>query len=255
MKEGCLKLKDSNKNPVLSIITVVYNGEKFLERTIESIISQTFFDYEYIIIDGGSTDKTLEIIKKYENKIDYWISERDNGIYDAMNKGIKIAKGKWLNFMNSSDVFYHNNTLKSIFSSTLNLDKIQLIYSDWYICDSLLAPNVLREKISSWEKGNILHQSIIYQKKLHDKYGLYIVSDNRLIADYFFFSLIPKSSVIKTNSPISVNDINGVSYGDWCMEQKTIVDLLFKRINIFSFLVKTFIIFIKKIIKLVLRIS
>ena len=255
MLAGGSRISDSNKYPVLSIITVVYNGEKFLERTINSVINQTFSNYEFIIIDGRSTDSTLSIIKKYENRIDYWISEKDNGIYDAMNKGLKIAKGKWINFMNCSDIYYSNNTLNSLFSPFMLSGNIQLIYSDWYICNALHSPNVLKSKTSSWEKGNILHQSIIYDKKLHAKYGLYVVSDNKLISDYLFFSLIPIALVVKTNIPISINDTSGISYGNWCMEQKAIVDLLFKRINICSFLVKSIIILLKKIIKSILKLQ
>ena len=83
-------MKNKNLNPLISIITVVKNNEKYLEETIQSIINQKFKNFEYIIIDGKSTDRTLEIIKKYNTEIDYWISEDDKGIYDAFNKGIKL---------------------------------------------------------------------------------------------------------------------------------------------------------------------
>jgi len=90
--------------PLVTIITVVFNGEDFLEKTIRSIISHSIKNnLEYIVIDGGSSDNTLNIIKKYEQSIDYWISEKDNGIYDAMNKGIDLANGDWVNFMNAGD--------------------------------------------------------------------------------------------------------------------------------------------------------
>ena len=94
-----------NNKPLISIITVVYNGEKFLEKTIQSVINQTYKNIEYIIIDGGSTDGTVDIIKKYEEQIDYWVSERDGGIYDAMNKGIDKANGVGLLFLNAGDYF------------------------------------------------------------------------------------------------------------------------------------------------------
>jgi glycosyltransferase involved in cell wall biosynthesis len=90
--------------PKISIITVVYNAKSFLEETIESVLSQNFNNFEYIIIDGGSIDGTLDIIKKYQDRITLWVSEPDRGIYDAMNKGIKMAKGEFVCFINAGDV-------------------------------------------------------------------------------------------------------------------------------------------------------
>nr|WP_071779299.1 glycosyltransferase family 2 protein [Sulfurimonas hongkongensis] len=104
------------KRPLVSIITVVYNGEEHLEETILSIINQTYEHVEYIIIDGGSTDGTLKIIKKYEDAIDYWVSKKDSGIYDAMNKGIERASGEWINFINAGDrlIFLDLHSLNSL---------------------------------------------------------------------------------------------------------------------------------------------
>ena len=94
--EGGLRIKNINKKPKFSLITVVLNNKELLEKTIESVLNQNFKNFEYIIIDGGSNDGTLEILKKYNNKIDYWLSERDNGIYDAFNKGMELSKGEYL---------------------------------------------------------------------------------------------------------------------------------------------------------------
>jgi glycosyltransferase involved in cell wall biosynthesis len=89
--------------PLVSIITVVLNGAEFLEKTILSVLEQAYSNIEYIIIDGGSTDDTLNIIQRYDSALDYWVSEKDYGIYDAMNKGMQLASGLWINFMNSGD--------------------------------------------------------------------------------------------------------------------------------------------------------
>ena len=95
-----------------SIITVNYNNKEGLRKTIESVISQTFRDFEYIVIDGGSSDGSAELLKEYSDKITYWVSEPDKGIYNGMNKGIAKATGDYLNFMNSGDCFYDQQVLK-----------------------------------------------------------------------------------------------------------------------------------------------
>lgn len=97
-----------------SIITVNYNNKEGLIKTIESVINQSFTDYEFIIIDGGSTDGSVDILNKFDEQITYWVSERDKGIYNAMNKGIAKASGEYLNFMNSGDCFYDNKVLEHI---------------------------------------------------------------------------------------------------------------------------------------------
>ncbi len=108
----------------LSIITVNYNDAEGLERTIRSVISQSFKDYEFIIIDGGSTDNSVEIIKKYTDSIDYWVSEPDGGIYPGMNKGLRHAKGEYVNFMNGGDCYHSSDVLDKIFALETNADII-----------------------------------------------------------------------------------------------------------------------------------
>ena len=105
--------QNSEYFPLISIITVIFNGKNFLEQTIQSVINQSYENVEYIIIDGGSTDGTIEIIKQYEKNLAYWISESDRGIYDAMNKGIRVAKGKIIGILNSGDL-YHQDALKKV---------------------------------------------------------------------------------------------------------------------------------------------
>lgn len=100
-----LEQHQDKTQPLISIITVVYNSEDYLEATIKSVLNQSYDDYEYIIIDGGSSDRTLEIIQQYDCDLDYWISERDRGIYDAMNKGIALARGKIIGILNSGDLY------------------------------------------------------------------------------------------------------------------------------------------------------
>lgn len=127
--KGWLRLKRKlKKKPLITIITVVFNGEKTLERTIQSVINQTYKNIEYIIIDGNSTDGTLGIIQKYNKKIDYWISEQDKGIYNAMNKGIKLAKGDYIYILGSDDYLYDREVLQKISIHLLN--NYDLVYGD-----------------------------------------------------------------------------------------------------------------------------
>ena len=130
MNQGGLRLKEifkisKDNKPLVSIITIVFNGDKFLETTINSVLSQTYSNIEYIIVDGGSTDRSIEIIKKHENSIDYWISERDNGIADAFNKGIALSRGEIIGILNADD-WYEADAVQTIIS---NLKPYPAIYS------------------------------------------------------------------------------------------------------------------------------
>lgn len=122
-----------------SIITINYNNSKGLERTIRSVLSQTFHDYEYIVIDGGSTDGSVEVIKRYADRITYWVSEPDKGIYNAMNKGLKRAKGEYINFMNSGDCFADEAILQKVSHALRN--NPDFLYGDHYI----YIPNITKE--------------------------------------------------------------------------------------------------------------
>jgi glycosyltransferase involved in cell wall biosynthesis len=132
-----------SENPLFTIITVVYNGEKFLEEAILSVIKQNYDNIEYIIVDGGSTDKTLDIIKKYDQFIDYWISGKDQGIYDAMNRGIKLAIGEYIGFVNADD-FIYPDTISNIakkakeFHFDYTLGPIHICNSEGYVKETAL---------------------------------------------------------------------------------------------------------------------
>lgn len=102
----------SYQNPRISVVTVCYNAKREIENTLLSVINQTYSNIEYIIIDGGSKDGTIDIINKYKDRLAYWVSEPDKGIYDAMNKGIAAATGDWILFMNAGDSFYSENVLE-----------------------------------------------------------------------------------------------------------------------------------------------
>lgn len=117
----------------VSVVTVVYNAASIIEETIKSVLAQTYSNLEYIVIDGGSTDGTIEVIRKYEDQISLFISEPDKGIYDAMNKGIDRATGNWINFMNAGDHFYSTSAVADIFACVdidIDYSKYVTIYGD-----------------------------------------------------------------------------------------------------------------------------
>lgn len=168
---------------MISIITVVRNGVASIEETILSVINQNYFEIEYIIIDGVSTDGTLSVIEKYVDKISTFVSEPDNGIYDAMNKGIKLAKGDWIYFLGADDVLYSKNTLFNIFIDKSH-DNVEVIYGDVMMKQS----QILYDGKFDYEKmsnRSICHQAIFYRKEVFDKYGFF---NTRYItaADYVF---------------------------------------------------------------------
>lgn len=168
--------KSFDLRPKISVITVVYNGEAYLEKTVISVLEQTYPNIEYIIIDGGSTDGTLDIIKKYEEQIDFWVSEKDKGIYDAMNKGLQAATGEYINFLNADDIFYNNNVLHDIFIDTEAAER-DIVYGDFCIVDRNDQPiRIIKAGIltkSAIKKGMIAnHQSIFVRRSLAPLYDL-----------------------------------------------------------------------------------
>jgi len=147
----------------VSIIVPVYNNEKYIESCLESIICQTYDNFELIVIDGASTDKTNELIEKYKDNIDCFVSEKDNGIYDAMNKGIELSDGNWLLFMGSDDRLYGGSVLHDIFYDLNNND-------DRIIFGNIVYDN--NEKFISsldWKvlfRNTLHHQSAFYNKNV-----------------------------------------------------------------------------------------
>ena len=198
-----------HNKPLITIITITYNAELTIENTILSIINQTYSNIEYIIIDGGSTDGTIDIIKKYENKISKWISEPDKGIYDAMNKGIKMATGEWINFMNAGDTFYHTNTIDMVFSN--NVSNYDVVYGGvnmkYENFDKTVWP---KHKISRNHPMPFNHQSVFVRTTLY-KMNLFDTT-YRYAADYNFFCKIYKIARYKEIDQIIANySVDGVS--------------------------------------------
>ena len=167
----------------LSIITINYNNKQGLINTIESVINQTYSDFEFIVIDGGSDDGSFEVLQHYNDKIDYWVSEPDNGIYHAMNKGVNVAKGKYCNFMNSGDCFFNNTTLENVFKLNLTED----IYIGKAKTDQrIISPPDNPTFNYFYYKRPINHQAAFINHRLLLKYP-YDELNYKIVSDYNFF--------------------------------------------------------------------
>lgn len=171
MQSGGLRTKGMTKSgtprhPLITVVTVVYNGEKTLEQTIVSVVNQTYDNIEYIIVDGASTDGTLDIIKKYEDKIDLWQSEPDGGIYDAMNKGIELANGDFCLFLGSDDILFDAYVMEN--ASRKLCDFNQVYYGDVFLSSHRGIYDYKFSKIKLC-CHNICHQSIFYPNTIYKK--------------------------------------------------------------------------------------
>ncbi|CCI08774.1 glycosyltransferase family 2 protein [Microcystis aeruginosa] len=149
--------------PLVTIITVVFNGEKYLEQTIQSVINQNYDNVEYVIIDGGSTDGTVDIIRKYEDKIDYWVSEPDGGLYYAMNKGIQLATGELIGLINSDDM-YNDGTVSKVTDQYVNPQKLRFVIISGSIFRTDSQGNI---KIRLYTSHKSLEEKIEWRMPLH----------------------------------------------------------------------------------------
>ena len=178
-----------NSSPKISIITVSFNSAETIKETIESILIQDYNNIEYIIIDGGSSDETIDIVKSYSEKISYFISEKDNGIYDAMNKGIKAATGDIVGILNSDD-FYPNSFVLSNVAKSFKKYNCDAVYGDLVYVKEKDTTQIKRY----WQAGNyntskikngwmLPHPTFFVKKVMYDRYGLYN-TDLKSAADY-----------------------------------------------------------------------
>lgn len=196
----------NNKGPLISIITAVYNGNQTIEETINSVINQNYPNTEYIIIDGGSIDGTIETIKKYDKLIDYWVSEPDRGIYDALNKGIDLARGEWLYFIGADDRLINADVLTHFFSSP---STSRMLYGNviWGNTGKLYDGKF--SKIKLFYK-NICHQAIFYHKDLFRRLGKFELK-YPFLADWVFNM---RAFAAKDVKPAFINEVVAVYSAD-----------------------------------------
>lgn len=198
--------------PLISIVTVVYNNVSNIEETIQNISSLTYPKIEYIIIDGNSTDGTIDVIKKYTSKIDVFITEKDLGIYDAMNKAIKYCNGDWVIYMNSGDRFYDYNIFNFFLDNNDFKGKNILFGSTSFVRNNQLYIIPPKNLKYIWRGMPMCHQSMFIRTSLLKKNPFNLnytfASDYNFLYDIF---LLDEKSVEKLNMPISIIRTKGFS--------------------------------------------
>ena len=216
--------------PKLSVITVVYNNVNAIERTMKSVVNQMYDNLEYIIIDGASSDGTLDIVKKYETHIARIISEKDGGIYDAMNKGLQIATGDYVLFMNSGDEIYASDTVEKVFATDANADiyygETEMFNDKWQSLGQRRhkAPETFTWK--SFKRGmNISHQAIYIKRNITEPYDLkYSLSAD---IDWIIKAAKRANRIVNVNIYVAKYLVGGMSKAKHSQSLK-------ERFNIFS---------------------
>lgn len=232
----------------VSIITVCYNEKKDIERTCKSIVAQNYDDFEWIVIDGGSDDGTIDILEKYRDHMTVFVSEKDHGVYNAMNKGIAFAQGEYVLFLNGGDALCNENVLSCVFANDQYTGDV--LYGGCY----LLGKNGAQKKIHFpqnlkkyfFYNYNINHQSTFIRKRLFDEYGNYDES-YMIAADYEKWLCFMENHVHFMRVPFFISyykafdglstkkDLENITWG----ERQKIITKYFQQKNTISFHMKT----------------
>lgn len=217
----------------VSVITVVLNGANTIEQTIQSVIKQDYPQIEYIIIDGGSTDGTLDVIKKYRNKIDFFVSESDRGLYDAMNKGIGFSKGQIVGIVNSDD-WYENDAIQTVVSAFNENPNIGVLYGDMYYVEPCTEPYKYEppDFKELWHLMSVNHPATFVRSEIYNKFGLYDISykicGDVEIMNRFWRNHVSFGHVDKVLSYFRVGGLSCTRTKDNLDETKKIIELFFE---------------------------
>jgi glycosyltransferase involved in cell wall biosynthesis len=214
----------ADRTPTVSIVTVVFNGARHIGRTLESVLAQRYPRIEVVVIDGGSSDGTVDVVRRYADRIHVFVSEPDRGIYDAMNKAIRRASGEYLVFMNCGDTFVGSDAVSHAMGAA-SLGRETVVFGCWVRSDRhekrLCAPSL--------EAGLFNHQAIVYSRAIHRWHGDYVAVRGLTTADYLFFATLIASPGVDLKTidvPIAEIDITGISAGLQTFSQKHAVDYL-----------------------------
>lgn len=204
-------------SPVITIITAVFNGEQTIEATLKSVADQSYPNIEYIVVDGKSNDRTMEIVKSYDEFVDKVISEKDSGIYDAFNKGVKASSGDYIYFLNADDTLYDNNTIENIASILNDHDSVSVLYGNIIRNDPMMKIQQIYGRAFA-ERDFVLgymppHQGMFVSRKLFFKYGLFDL-EYKCSSDFDFVAKLfvhESNNILYVDRVIAVFQIGGLS--------------------------------------------
>jgi glycosyltransferase involved in cell wall biosynthesis len=212
-------------NKKLSIITVTLNAVDGLVATLSSVSNQKRRgEIEFVVIDGFSNDGSIEYLEKNRHEIDVFVSSKDLGVYDAMNKGIQQSTGEWLYFLNAGDVFLDNDSLTRVLDE---IDDGDVLYSDVLVDKN----GAIYKFETSFDDRKLNHQGFVYRKELHEQFGPYAVIRGFTAADYFFFLQLDGLKVKKLTKPIAIFQLGGLSSTVKAVRQKYCLDFLSGKIS------------------------
>jgi glycosyltransferase involved in cell wall biosynthesis len=199
--------------PKVSVVTVVFNGADYVEVTLQSVLGQTYPKLEYIVIDGGSTDGTVDIIRNYEPGITYWSSRPDKGIYDAMNIGLARASGDWVIFMNAGDVFRLNTCIEEVFreprnGATVVYGAVEIRYENFSRVEQPGRPERL------WQGMKFSHQSAFVDVRYHQVHPYNIANSIAADLEFFYQAYVAGERFVNSGAIIASVSVGGISETD-----------------------------------------
>ena len=197
-------------NPLITVVTVSYNSANLIEKTLKSVVEQSYTNKEYVVVDGASSDGTKQIIEKYINSIDYFVSEADKGIYHAMNKAVKMTKGEWVIFMNAGDVFVNNEVLEKV-SCELS-DDIKVVYGDIVTMkNNEFTVKESPQEIIRIHRMPFCHQAVFTLTSLLRSFPF--DEKYKLSADFKFYKQLSLQKIVfkRLPIPITIYDRTGLS--------------------------------------------
>lgn len=214
--------------PTLTVVTIVRNGAPQIARTVESVLAQDYAALDYVVIDGASTDGTLAALEPWRARIAQVLSEPDHGLYDAMNKGLRLATGEFVLFMNCGDVFASPTAVSEVMAG-VESGRDQVVFARWArrvagCPDRVLAPDLAA--------GLFNHQAVVYSRAIHRWHGEYLSIAGLSTADYLFFATLfdsPRVACRTSDALLAVIDVDGVSAGLHTFSQKHAADYLVGR--------------------------